>query len=98
MGRAGLTFARLASVRFASEGIGDIGQSGTFVPVNRKLPMPATYHPWMDGFPPRCSKEREGKSMRVRDFLGRAWPESLKEETEIRQSTAEDGVKGNTTP
>jgi len=62
VGRAGLTFARLASVRFASEGVGDIGQSGTFAPVNRKLPMPPAYHQWLEGFPPMCANEREGKS------------------------------------
>jgi hypothetical protein len=36
--------------------------------------------------------------MRVGDFLGRAWLESLKEKTEIRQSAAEDRAKGNATP
>jgi hypothetical protein len=60
--------------------------------------MPTTQHPWIAGFPPGCANEREGKSVRVRDFLGRAWPESLKEKTEIRQSAAEDRAKGNATP
>src|SRR5438874_7568694 len=98
MGRAGLTFARLASVRFASEGIGHVGQSGTFAPVNRKLMMPPSYHPSREGFPPMCANEREGKSMFVCDFLGRARPESLKEKTEIRQGQGEENAKRNARP
>jgi len=60
--------------------------------------MPATYHPWIEGFPPMCAKEREGKRMRVCDFLGRARRGSLKEKIETRQSAAEDAVKRNATP
>lgn len=98
MGRAGLTFARLASVRFASEGIGDAGQSGTFAPVDRKPLMPRTWDPWIEGFAPMCANEREGKSMRMRDFLGRVWPESLKEKTETQLGLAEESIKRNETP
>jgi len=36
--------------------------------------------------------------MRVGDFLGRAWPESLKEKIETRQSAAEASAKRNATP
>ena len=98
MGRAGLTFARLASVRFASEGIGGMGQSGTFAPVNRKLLMPPTYRPWIEGFPPMCANEPEEKFMRVCDFLERARRGSWKQKIETRLSAAEDGVKRNVTP
>jgi hypothetical protein len=98
VGRAGLTFARLASERFASEGIGDMGQSGTFAPVNRKLLMPATYHSWIEGFPPMCANESEGKFMRACDFLERARRGSLQEKIETKQNAAEDGGKRNTTP
>jgi hypothetical protein len=59
--------------------------------------MPPTYHPWIEGFPPMCANKREGKPMRVRDFLGRARRGSLKEKIETRQSAAEDGTKGNVT-
>jgi hypothetical protein len=38
-----------------------MGQSGTFAPVNRKLLMPPTYHPWIEGFPPMCANEQGGE-------------------------------------
>ena len=78
-----------------------MGQSGTFAPVNRKLLMPPTYHPWIEGFPPMCANEREGKSMRVRDFLGRARPGSLKEKIETKHGAAEEDsgwIKWSATP
>jgi hypothetical protein len=60
--------------------------------------MSPTYHPWIEGFPPMCAKEREEKRMRTCDFLGRARRGSLKEKIETRQSAAEDAVKRNVTP
>lgn len=74
-----------------------MGQSGTFAPINRKPPMPQTYHPLIEGFPPMCANEREGKSMRVHVFLGRARRPGLPEKIEIGHSAAEDGVKRNAT-
>ena len=74
-----------------------MGQSGTFAPFNRKPPMPQIYHPRIEGFPPMRGNEREGKSMRVHVFLGRARRRSSREKIETRQSAAEDGVKRNAT-
>lgn len=45
-----------------------------------------------------CANEREGKSMRMRDFLGRVWPESLKEKTETQLGLAEESIERNETP
>ena len=45
-----------------------------------------------------CANEREGKSMRVRVFLGRAWRPSLQEKIEIGHGVAEDGVGKDATP
>ncbi len=78
-----------------------MGQSGSFAPVNRKLLMPPTYHPWIEGFPPMCANEREGKSMRVRDFLARAGQGSLNEKTETRHGAPQESKQGatrNSTP
>jgi hypothetical protein len=36
--------------------------------------------------------------MRVRDFLGGVWPESLKEKTETQVGAAEESIKRNATP
>jgi hypothetical protein len=45
-----------------------------------------------------CANEREGKSMRVRDFLEIDRRKSLKEKTGTRESAAEESAKGNATP
>jgi hypothetical protein len=44
-----------------------------------------------------CANEREGKSVRMRDFLEIARRKSLKEKTGT-ESTAEESAKGNATP
>jgi len=48
-----------------------------------------------------CANEREGKSMRVRDFLARAGQGSLNEKTETRHGAPQEskqGATGNSTP